>query len=178
MDNIPRVFLDLDGVIIDFVQGAIDWYVLDCKFEDVDHWGYLECASGLTEKEFWEGMTDKFWLGLKMLRHAYPLLALLKPYDPCILTSPSLTSAGVRQKWIRDNMPDYFDAKRYLIGPAKADVAREGAVLIDDSEINISAWRSAGGVGFLYPQPWNKFKGQDFGLTASLLHSVLWRLTT
>jgi len=34
-----RMFLDLDGVIVDFAKGAIEWYNLDCTPEDWKSWG-------------------------------------------------------------------------------------------------------------------------------------------
>ncbi len=177
MENKPRVFLDLDGVIVNFAQGVIDLYKLSCKFEDLTHWGAILEYSGKTPAEFWGGLTEDFWYGLRMFPEAKMLLDLLKPYNPCILTSPSYISAGARQQWIRLWMSDYFQDGRYLIGPAKKYVAREGALLIDDSPDNITAWRKAGGEGFLFPRPWNNSRDWDLALTMQLLYGVLKRLS-
>lgn len=153
-----QVFLDLDGVIIDFHTAAIKHFGLAGKVEvdDIDSWHKLIEITGLTETEFWDGIPEEFWRDLKLLPWAKRLLSILYKYKPCLLTCPSHNNAGVRQDWIRRYMPDYFYANRYLIGPGKEYVARQGSILIDDSDINCEKWRAEGGTAWTFPRPWNK----------------------
>ena len=159
--RILRVFLDLDGVIIDFAQGCIDWYNLDCTPEDFLHWGAIFKYFNGNESEFWDGLTHKFWLGLKFTKEAKRILTLVDPLKPCLLTSPPWHGAGGKQDWIQNEMPDYFKDGRYLIGPAKHYAAWKESVLIDDSEDNIEKFKDAGGHAIMVPRPWNNLRGKD-----------------
>ena len=156
-----RVFLDLDGVIVDFAKGCIEWYNLDCTPEDWKEW--LDIFKYYTgdESKFWEGLTDKFWLELEFTKEAKRILTLLRPMKPCILTSPAWTGAGGKQQWIRKKLPDFFKEDRYLIGPAKHYLAHENALLIDDADENVQRFREAGGHAILIPRPWNSLSDED-----------------
>jgi hypothetical protein len=57
--------------------------------------------------------------------------------------------------------------KRVLIAnghTAKASVAGPGKILIDDKNENIDEWEAAGGIGILYPRPWNRLAGNPLPL--------------
>jgi len=157
-----KIFLDLDGVIVDWDQGVIDWFNLDATHEDVTHWGSLCDMTGLSDADFWGQLCEEwFWEGLKFTEYAAEVLYYLKDLDVCLLTSPAMHTAGWRQNWIQKNLPEYFHAKRYLIGPGKEHVARADTILIDDYEVNVNKFREAGGEAILFPQPWNSNKGKD-----------------
>lgn len=156
-----RLFLDLDGVIVDFAQGCIDWYNLDCNVKDFTKWSKIFKYFTGYEKDFWEGLTDKFWVELKFTKEAKEILELLKDVKPCILTSPGHTGAGGKQQWIRKNLPDYFKDGRYLIGPAKHYLATSDSLLIDDSQENCRKFEEAGGYSILIPRPWNDLRDND-----------------
>lgn len=156
-----RVFLDLDGVIVDFAKGVIEWYNLDCKPEDWSEWGDVFKYYEGTEASFWDGLSDKFWIGLKFTEEAKEILELLKPFKPCILTSPAHTGAGGKQQWIRENLPGYFKNGRYLIGPPKHLLASGNSLLIDDSQENCDKFIKAGGHAIIVPRPWNNLSDKD-----------------
>jgi 5'(3')-deoxyribonucleotidase len=156
---ITQIFLDLDGVIIDYCGAVIKHFDLGITEADLTEYGTVERVymekTGDSRGKFWQGQGEDFWLNLPMLPWAKDMLELLKPYKPVILTAPTLNNAGWRQRWIMKYMPDYFQDKRYLIGPAKWSVAHPGAMLIDDKPKNIDEFNQAGGLGFTFPQPWN-----------------------
>lgn len=157
-----KIFLDMDGVIMDFVGGIFKWYQTEgLTHEDITGWNKivtLTCeAKGMTKSEFWKGLTDEFWEGLEFLPWAEDLIALLEPYKPVLLTSPGSHGAGGKQAAIRKGLKQFWRDDRYLIGPAKSYVAHPEAVLIDDSEKNVDAFSEAGGRAILFPQPWNRF---------------------
>jgi len=58
-------------------------------------------------------------------------------------------------------MPSFFYQKHYLIGPAKHFAATPDSLLVDDSEKNIDMWVAWGGVGLLFPCPWNSGRQMD-----------------
>jgi hypothetical protein len=155
-------FIDMDGVFVDFLGGAIDWFGCEKTIEDdwpQGEWGdekvFIEFF-GKTFDQFWPGVQDeKFWAGLDFTYDGKAFLKFMRPLKPVILTSPSFGGATGKQMWIKKHAPKYLYSGRYLIGPGKNYVAREGAVLIDDYEKNIDEWKAAGGIGILYPRPWN-----------------------
>ena len=154
-------FLDLDGVIVDFIGGIIKFWNLKCTHNDITHWGGLYDFFDGTEEEFWAPLPETFWQNLDFTEEAEAILDLVAPHKPTILTAPPWTGASGKQKWIQKNLPEYFDHGRYLIGPGKDVIAHPGAILIDDGEHNIDAWVANGGQGILVPRPWNRNRKQN-----------------
>lgn len=154
-------FLDLDGVIVDFIAGIIKFWNLKCTHNDIKTWESLYDFFDGTEEEFWAPLPEIFWENLGFTPEAEAILDLIAPFKPTILTAPPWTGASGKQRWIRKHLPEYFDHGRYLIGPDKDIVAGPGRVLIDDGEHNIDAWVEAGGLGILVPRPWNRNREQN-----------------
>lgn len=161
--NKPQVFLDLDGVIVDFMTNAYKRAGLAFDYKGHHQWQMdLSCFPG-TEGQFWESLTPAFWEGLPLTKEGPEILRWLKPYKPTILTAPTRNSATSKLKWIRKNLPEYYHEKRYLIGPGKVACARAGAILIDDKEETCDLWNEAGGTAILVPRPWNSRRNtEDF----------------
>lgn len=153
-----RIFLDLDGVIRDWCDGIFKLF--DCEPVPVTSWdsivNYVCKLYGISKTYFWERQDKEFWVGLKMFPWARELIDLLPYRKVCILTSPTLTSAGYNQAWIKKYLPEFFNDKKYLIGPAKHFCADKYSVLIDDSDKNIDMFAYYGGHTILFPQLWNK----------------------
>ena len=164
--KIKRIFLDLDGVVRDWCEGARLKFEIDFPNEQVTCWNWVTrlvtSYNKITEREFWDSQDEDFWVGLQKTEDADRIISMCEtkcPGEVYILTSPTLNNAGWSQRWIRENMPSYFHAKKYLIGPPKYVCANPTSLLIDDKEDNINSWHDAGGVCFLYPQPWNRCSG-------------------
>ena len=154
--------LDLDGVLVDFVGGACNAHSMRNPYTNGQHAGVfdIERAWGMTNEQFWHPLNShKFWANLAWTVDGPAILqAAEKAFGKSnvyILSKPcdAPESASGKLEWIQKNMPDY--ARRYLLGPAKEFAAHAGAVLIDDNDANIDAWRKSGGVGVLVPRPWN-----------------------
>lgn len=170
-----RIFIDLDGVLVDLVKGVRehfqmgpDWTPDKFRFE-------YEREFHMTEAEFWWQLDFEFWENLGFTDDALNILEALQPgnlmprttispevrdfFRPIILTSPTRDNAGAKQAWIKKNMPDYFADGRYVITSSKSYLAGPNRILIDDYEQNIEKWEDAGGIGILYPRPWNYLRG-------------------
>ena len=164
MIKIKTVFLDMDGVITDFVGGvcrAFDkpnpypdetrdytfWHAWpDVSTKDVD---------AICIQEFWHNLE---WIcdGRETLRAIMGTIGLEKVY---FLTVPmaNVESSTGKMMWIRDNLPIYL--KRTIIitlEVPKYFFARPDALLIDDKDENVEEFVSAGGNGILIPRHWNK----------------------
>lgn len=174
--KINRIYIDLDGVLSDFVGG-----VLNLFHKSLDTWPPGEYriwkAIGLkNDNEFWkevDRLGHDFWASLE----PYPWRDKL--FDACeaiadtgILTSPSLDSASAsgKQEWIQNWKGREF--RDFGICPGKDLFAHAGAVLIDDSDKNCEDFTKAGGRSILFPRRWNS----DFKYEAQALEMVLTEL--
>lgn len=160
MRKIDTVFLDVDGVLADFDGGVSRWYELDRDFTSKRSYNYdYQKDFGMTDEDFWNGLTEDFWSGLAKFPWADELVEWLEGrFEVVLLTSPPRSGFGPsgKQLWIRENYPKILQERRYLIGPAKKYCARPSALLIDDHEGNTKPFKQRGGNTVLFPQPWNK----------------------
>jgi len=166
-----KIFVDMDGVLSDFVDGMLTAH--DCWIEakGKDVW-FIRHKSGARLKwpqgeyrldrvlnmpgsRFWKPADYTFfWETLPLMRDGIKMINRLP--DPYILTSPSLSPASASGKmiWIRRYLPNLY--RRLLIVPAPEKyLLAEGNLLIDDSDVNCSRWGVAGGQAILWPQWWN-----------------------
>lgn len=133
--NKYELFVDMDGVLCDFVKGyhkltghKIHSYVHIDDWSDVDN-------------------HPSFWEDLEWMPGGKELWAYVQKYKPNILSSPSESTTAVEQKtkWV-ERLPNknnvYFarkDFKRKYAGPGK--------ILIDDYKETIFQWIEDGGIG-------------------------------
>lgn len=157
---IDTLFLDMDGVLVDFVQGALDAHAMPhCKLTPGE-WA-IEKAMGLTLTHFWARLQGvNFWRELMPTHDWLPILATCQDYFRpdriFLLTSPCLDPYCYTGKyeWVQKWMPHF--ERRFILSARKDIFARPGAVLIDDKEETIDKWRDRGGEGFLCPRGWNR----------------------
>lgn len=161
----PQVFLDLDGVLVDFVGGVMrDAGKPVALRDDVTSWDGIPDVLGCTDAEMWRvlavddfGLT--FWRDLPWLEHGRELFArLVDMASVTIMSAPchDPNSAAGKLRWIEREIPSH--ARRYALTPCKAVFARPGAILVDDSGRNVDEFRAAGGRAFLWPATWNSFR--------------------
>jgi 5'(3')-deoxyribonucleotidase len=160
----PTIFLDLDGVFVDFIGGI--HAVFGRPFDlfrypyTLDKWNFFEEAA-FTFKDAAARCNEEFWVGLSWMYDGQTLMAKIaertEPTDIMLLSSPMphLGSFAGKIRWVQTNMPTL--SKRCIITETSKGVfARPDAVLIDDRDLNIEEWEAAGGTGILVPRPWNK----------------------
>jgi 5'(3')-deoxyribonucleotidase len=160
------LLVDLDGVLRNFVDGTIQRFELDCTYDDITTYKGLEekvCEKmKWSSKQFWEAMDADHFESLPMTPWADDLLYNIEDWKPIVLTSPTWTSAGGTQRWIRKYLPKYFAEKRYLIGSCKyvcgfsCYFQREFSCLIDDDPVKVAEFKEAGGEAILFPAPYNE----------------------
>lgn len=164
---IDRILLDLDGVLVDFMEGATKLHrkVYDghphnpATQTEQKPWD-IEPLFGMSAPEVWEPMGFEFWRDLKPLPHMKDLVAALESEfgeeHICLLTSPIRTDGCIDGKmaWIRQHLPQY--KRRFLVGPAKEFCSSPRHALVDDHEGNEVKFRESGGHVFLVPAPWNR----------------------
>lgn len=153
------IFLDMDGVLCDFVSAAYAAHgrVFDPDAHPRGVW-HLEKVLDCTTKQFWQKIDfagESFWENLEPYPWCHRLVKELQHFgDLVIATSPANHpgSYSGKRRWLQKmglaNIPSMFGSKKYLM-------AQEGRILVDDSNDNCARWDAAGGTSILVPQPWN-----------------------
>ncbi len=143
-----ELFLDMDGVLCDFVTAA--HAACGCTFNPVTYpkgvWPVWE-AMGMSESQMWNHIDSfpYFWKQLEIYPWCGELLDLAD--DVKILTSPHYTAECYQGKLVK-----YIPRSVELIlCKSKHLLAKPGRVLIDDSDENCHEWRGAGGIAILFP---------------------------
>ncbi len=161
------IFLDMDGVCVDLhaalsrLHGRED--LIDNYPKGTDE---LHIVFGMDEDEMWKpvnAMGSVFWRYLPALPWFVNLHCALQQIAPVVfLTSPGSASqapdaARGKIEWLRDQFGDDF--MHYVLTPNKAVLARPNAVLVDDRDVFVKAYREAGGQAVLFPRQWNLGQG-------------------
>lgn len=166
--SIDTIYLDIDGVLNRFQLEALQ--EVGCQITDESEypvecqWDIVGAAQRLgvdvTEQEFWDAIPRCLWETSEKTSWAGMLIGRCRRVvghrNMYLLTSPTLDPecAAGKLKWIQTFLPNWLH-RQFLMGPVKHCCARPGALLIDDSDKNVNAFRSAGGEAFLFPRPWN-----------------------
>ena len=161
MNNFKYIYLDMDGVIVDFIGGVER--VFGKPKEPPTCWNFGKWY-GLSERVMWNilqpahdrNQIREFWTGLRMYPWATSLITELEQFNIKILltTTPSKApeSSSGKMAWIDTHMYKY--SRSFIITPIKEALSKDG-ILIDDSESNVDKFRKEDGTAILFPQPWN-----------------------
>jgi hypothetical protein len=158
----PAIFFDLDGVLADFVTGALE---LHGKSIPVDHvrWDF-DRQLGIEPAEFWAPMGRSFWAGLPVHCDGFELLRRAERLVPrdriALLSSPCANDGCVEGKrdWVKRWLPEYLP--RLFVGTAKHLFASPSKILVDDHDGNIDRFVNSGGFTVTAPRPWNLCRWQ------------------
>lgn len=159
-----QFLLDMDGVLVDFLSGAIKAlnrdYGRNITIEEYANkfgqWGTYDYY-GITVAQFWKSIEDtpNFWIDLKPMPWCNLLYGMLSELgDVTIVTSPSLdpTCAKEKLEWLKSYLNITPD--KVFLGSRKYLFAGNG-ILIDDYFKNVDSFRANGGQAILIPSTWN-----------------------
>lgn len=141
-----KVYLDMDQCITDFDKAVK-------KLGPKAARGLKEDASEEDQIHMWEKINNagsRFWSEMEWCPKGKELWKVVKKYNPVLLSSPGQikwAKAG-KELWVRDNLPGI----PLIVEKDKYIYAERDAVLIDDMQTNIEAWKMAGGLGILYEE--------------------------
>ncbi len=148
--KIKRIFIDMDGVLADFLRGVESPEYLG---EPLTNDAKGHTTYDLRKKE----LTDKrLFANLPPMVDMYDLLAYVRH---CETPWEILTAAGDvnrelvvydKNEWIKRYVDPSVVVTCTFTGTQKAAYAYEGSVLIDDRPKNIEAWENAGGIGIVH----------------------------
>lgn len=154
----PIVFIDMDGVLADFVWGFRELMDLSPQWECTDY--DLEKASDIPWeiiKDCINGLGAFFWEDLPWIASGIRLLNDLEEagYRCVVATDPAnyVNSYQGKRAWLRKALPSH--EKTAIFTGDKSSLAPGGAILIDDSRANCDAFRANGGTAYLVKTSYN-----------------------
>lgn len=152
------ILLDMDGVIANFVDGAIEAAGLPMTHGQASKWNFH--LDHMSEDEFWTKIAQRpaFWLNLEPYPWANELVDMCLEVAPVLFcSSPCLDANSASQKieWLRRHGFMAEDKNDYILTSHKGLMGHPSRLLIDDGKHNIEAFEAAGGKTILFPQPWN-----------------------
>lgn len=158
-----KVFLDMDGLIVDFVQYTCEFFNISNEFP-VGEWdvvGIMCQRAKISQNEFWKRLDVEFWSFQPWMHDGLRIMAHLKQeigiHNVCILSSPANSdSAAGKIAWIKRELPDMYKMGNFCLNRNKGFLAHPEKLLIDDGDHNIEAYTEHGGTCLLYPRKWNK----------------------
>jgi 5'(3')-deoxyribonucleotidase len=153
------IFLDLDGVLADFVSGAIAAAELPVTAEQVEHWNFFE--EYMDDDEFTKRINDTmyFWDDLAVYPWAHELVGYLKTKgDIVYCTSPGNHDEAATGKlnWLRRHGFLSKHSKNYVLTHYKWLLAGRDRILVDDSDQQCRSFELSGGASVIFPQKWNR----------------------
>lgn len=171
-----RVFVDLDGVLVDWM-GGVRRIFPELPTDEAWPAGRYDVAAvlGINRNAFWRIIAaegEDWWANLDPYPWAGELLERAAEVGPVTIATslaPCLDSHAGKALWLQlyfgtpgaiglygCRFRDYV-----LVGCGKEVLARPGDLLIDDSDREISAWRRADGLSLHLPRPWNALHAQS-----------------
>ena len=144
IEDLPSIYCDMDGVLVDFIKGA-DAAVGD-SFVNADkatRWDKIHQVKG-------------FWENLDWMPGAKRLCQLIIKYDSHILsayTSRNPISRTGKMKWLVKNTNFKKSNINLVFRSYKQKFAttdEKPNILIDDYDKNIQEWETRGGIGILH----------------------------
>lgn len=161
----PKCFVDIDGVIGDFQDQALQH--LSLKKKDLSFvrgsWDTVPVMcrhAGVTETDFWCSLPIKFWSEMPVCSGANNLIGLC--FDRFgaenvffLSSAANAISAHGKLLWVKKLFPEIYKRGNLILGRSKHACAQPLSFLIDDADHNINNFEKHGGIGILVPRFWN-----------------------
>lgn len=173
---IQKIFLDMDGVMADFVQGMCNrhhrlhpWlHNPDLQEQDLQRvWG------GMSQEVFWSVTDFEFWSTLPKAPFADEIVQasidLVGVENVAILSAPTYHCPGCvpgKFAWLDRLYPQI--SWHAVFTKAKEFIARPGVLLVDDFKSNLDKFAAAGGSVLQCPAPHNERRSDMRNFSYSL----------
>lgn len=157
-----KVFLDADGVLLDFVSAACRLHGRDPA--DVACWDFYK-KWGMTDKEFWDPIKDRgetfYCVDVDPYPWAEDLIEAVRSVDKnfCVVTATGGGHAEDYSGKVKALQARFGEMPMMLVPPGtKHLLSGPDRFLIDDCDQNIDDFRKLGGLAVTFPQPWNRLR--------------------
>lgn len=146
-----EINLDLDGVFVRFYQAAA--LIIGRPYHEVsgaEAWALLDKVPHLFRDLEMLPDAQELWDGIQAFAAREGNVALRVLSALPLLTNELVTAPADKRIWVRKHLSATIPVMLVRGGLAKVLFVKPGAILIDDLDRNIRAWRAAGGVGILH----------------------------
>ena len=159
-----QIYCDMDGVLVDFEQGAVDYITEKIKAGEAEDLRLAIKREYITKGDLSgvgknkdvraymrEQLKDAadFWENLSWLPDGPALWGAISPYDPNILTTPMGYGSEIgKQAWIDKNLKPL--PQKVFMSDEKYKWANKNSILIDDWEKNTIPWEDHGGIAIIH----------------------------
>ena len=151
--QIEKIYFDMDGVLADFDRGITELG----KITKVNQ----SEATSATDDALWDAVrsVDNFYDKLEPMAGAVEMFKKIYAVygDKCEILSavpkPHRNIPSAREdkiKWVRRLLSDQVVINLVYRAEKQDFVKGKGCILIDDYQINVDEWTSAGGTGILF----------------------------
>ena len=163
-DQEYQIYCDMDGVLVDFEQGVVDYITDKIKTGEAEDLRLAIKREYITKgdlsgvgknqdvrKYMYKQLKDAadFWENLPWMSNGPDLWAAIAPYDPNILTTPMGYGSEIgKQAWIDKNLNP--PPQKVFMSDEKYKWANKNSILIDDWTKNTIPWEEKGGLALLY----------------------------
>jgi 5'(3')-deoxyribonucleotidase len=149
MKNTIHLYVDLDGVITDFIKGYYELTGIDIS------------GSFHDDPKFWDPIVKAgydFWINLEWTKDGKKLWKYIEKYNPKILSAPSRENDSRigKHDWVKRELPGVHLILR--TAEHKTEFANPYSILIDDLPKNIENWIKAGGIAIYHTSTENTIK--------------------
>ena len=137
-----KIYLDMDGVLADFVTGVEGPDYINGPLQDENHY--------VNKKA--EYINKRLFRNLPVMPGMLDLVAFVKdtglPWEVLTATGEINRSLVMADKmaWIKRYVDPHVVVTGTLKGKHKSVFAQPGHVLVDDKKSNCNAWQNAGGI--------------------------------
>lgn len=183
----PEIYLDLDGVCVDFISAAIAAHGHDPN-EVLDRWAadhpgefYPYKVLEMEVDSFWDllhSLGESFWVQLEPYPWFEELHAKLDEMGHVVFCTSSTRAPSClsgKLHWLQARFGAEF--QDYVLTAHKERLAHKSAFLIDDFDQNVDRFSARGGHGILFPQFWNSNHGVNGDRVTYVIDQVAQRLT-
>ena len=159
-----QIYCDMDGVLVDFVAGAVDYITNKLESGEADELYDVINRDYVTKDDIggpnrnqdirnymYEHLSDDmgFWANLPWMPHGQELWQIIAPYKPYILTAPMGYGSELgKQMWIDVNLVPA--PKKVFMSHDKDEWANKSSILIDDFTKNTIPWANKKGIAILH----------------------------
>lgn len=147
-----KIYVDLDGVMADFVGGVRKLLNGDYSEEQYE-------ADSKYRNKMWKALGEyqkqggEFFYELGPMADASTLWSYVARYNPEVLTAagnPEYNADQQKRRWVSENIGPNVKVNVTRKSRDKAQYADKNHILIDDKEKSINPWIAAGGIGILH----------------------------
>lgn len=183
---VPKILLDMDGVIVDFKRGGLGHpnAVNKVEYKDLTYQFDRQVFTD-SDKDFWPLLQRDFWANLEWTTEGKSILNLcieaVGIRNICICTKPThqktVECVAGKLEWIKREIPALVSS--FMITNVKYMAASRYSILLDDLDDNCQKFEQHGGNSIIVPQPWNSKRNvwmEDEKIPSEYIEKELYKL--